>query len=113
MPAQTTSLTLRMSPGARAIARLLACCARRGLDVTDLRWSAAGGEARAELVLSGEPAQVARAALWLERLVEVLEVRDQALTSSSTSSPGSTTRALTPASRAALANASPAASIAS
>ena len=78
MTAHTTSLTLRMSPGARAAARLLVCCARRGLDVTDLRWSVAGGEDCAELALAGEPAQLARAALWLERLVEVLEVRETA-----------------------------------
>jgi hypothetical protein len=113
MSAPTANFELRVTSGSRAVTRLLTCCVARGLEIEELRWRAGVAEGHASLVLSGDPARLARAGLWLERLVDVLEVRGVQAAASSTSAPGWTTRAFTPASSAARANASAAPSGAS
>jgi acetolactate synthase small subunit len=61
-----------------ALTRIVIICARRRLDVLALAfWTEKGGRARAEVVLEGEPRQLARADAWLDRLVDVLEVSEQ------------------------------------
>ena len=67
-----------MSPGSRAVTRMLTCCLGKGLEIVELSWRAGEPEARAALTLSGDPARLARAGLWLDRLVEVIEVRRDA-----------------------------------
>lgn len=111
MSSRTAKFELRVTAGGRAITRLLTCCVGRGLEIDELRWRADGGEGRASLVLSGDPARLARAGLWLERLVDVLEVSQAA--ARSTSAPGSTTLACSPDSVAARTKASAAPSRAS
>jgi len=76
MTAQTTTFELRVTPGGRAVTRLLTCCIGRGLDVVELSWCSRGAEAQASLALRGDPAVLARAGLWLDRLVDVLEVSE-------------------------------------
>ena len=71
MSAQVTNFKLRTDPGSRAIARALTCCLARGLEVVELSWNADGPEGRASLALSGDADRLARAGLWLERLVDV------------------------------------------
>jgi hypothetical protein len=78
MAAHTTTFALRVTPGGRAVTRLLTCCIGKGLDVVELSWCSEGAEARASLALRGDPALLARAELWLDRLVEVLEVKEEA-----------------------------------
>jgi hypothetical protein len=75
MPAQTANFELRVIPGSHAVTRMLTRCIGRGLEVVELSWRADGSEAVASLALSGDPARLARAGLWLEGLVDVLEVR--------------------------------------
>ena len=75
MSADTASFELRVSPGSRAVTRMLTCCLGKGLEIVELSWRAGEPEARAALTLSGDPARLARAGLWLDRLVEVIEVR--------------------------------------
>ena len=75
MSADTASFELRVSPGSRAVTRMLTCCLGKGLEIVELSWRADEPEARAALTLSGDPARLARAGLWLDRLVEVLEVQ--------------------------------------
>ena len=72
--ADTASFELRVSPGSRAVTRMLTCCLGKGLEIVELSWRADEPEARAALTLSGDPARLARAGLWLDRLVEVIEV---------------------------------------
>jgi hypothetical protein len=73
--ADTASFELRVSPGSRAVTRMLTCCLGKGLEIVELSWRAGEPEARAALTLSGDPARLARAGLWLDRLVEVIEVQ--------------------------------------
>lgn len=74
MPAQIASFELRVSPASHAITRMLSCCIARGFEIVEMRWQSGGPEAKASLALAGEPARLARAGLWLDRLVDVLEV---------------------------------------
>ena len=68
MSADTASFELRVSPGSRAVTRMLTCCLGKGLEIVELSWRAGEPEARAALTLSGDPARLARAGLWLDRL---------------------------------------------
>ncbi|MEA2332531.1 MAG: hypothetical protein QOH58_2669 [Thermoleophilaceae bacterium] len=75
MPRKTATFELRVLPSGRAIARMLTCCLARGLEIVEVTWRGDGPEAYASLGLAGDPAVLEHAGLWLERLVDVLEVR--------------------------------------
>jgi acetolactate synthase small subunit len=71
------TLELTLDGGPHALARIVALCTRRHLTVVALTFVRAASAGRAELCVEGDARRLANADVWLERLVEVLAVRER------------------------------------